>query len=443
MPSLGERIQKAWNALRNRDPTSSQSREVTYYSYASSYRPDRRKPRAGGERSIIAPILNRMAVDAAAIDLRHVKLDESDRYKEDVKDELNELLTLEANLDQSAREFKQDVYASLLDEGYVAVCPIIADINWVTLSVNKIKTARVGKIIGWHPFDIDVELYNDVTGQKEQVSFPKQICVILQNPFWEIMNAPNSLMQRLRRKLAILDQLDEKTASGKLDMIIQLPYSTRHETQKERARERTHDLEEQLTGSRYGIGYIDASEKVIQLGRPLENNLQAQIDTLTKQLHDQLGMSPEILNNTANEQMRVNYISQIIEPIVTTLTDGITRKWLTPTARTQGHRVMSFYNAFRVVPPTEVAKLGDTLIRNQILAANEMRGILGFKPSDQAGADMLMNPNMPMDMQMNPEETGENIPPDETAGNETAPEGAETLPSDDPLSRLRRFSEGA
>lgn len=448
MPSLGERIQKAWNALRNRDPTSSQSREVTYYSYASSYRPDRRKPRPGGERSIIAPILNRMAVDAAAIDLRHVKLDEADRYKEDVKDELNDILTLEANLDQSAREFKQDVYASLLDEGYVAVCPIIADINWVTLSVNKIKTARVGKIIGWHPFDIDVELYNDVTGQKEQVSFPKQICVILQNPFWEIMNAPNSLMQRLRRKLAILDQLDEKTASGKLYMIIQLPYSTRHETQKERARERTHDLEEQLTGSRYGIGYIDASEKVIQLGRPLENNLQAQIDTLTKQLHDQLGMSPEILNNTANEQMRVNYISQIIEPIVTTLTDGITRKWLTPTARTQGHRVMSFYNAFRVVPPTEVAKLGDTLLRNQILAANEMRGILGFKPSDQAGADMLMNPNMPMDMQMNPEETGEEIPPEEmptgeTEGDETAPEGAETLPSDDPLSRLRRFSEGA
>lgn len=448
LPSLGERIQKAWNALRNRDPTSSQSREVTYYSYASSYRPDRRKPRPGGERSIIAPILNRMAVDAAAIDLRHVKLDEADRYKEDVKDELNDILTLEANLDQSAREFKQDVYASLLDEGYVAVCPIIADINWVTLSVNKIKTARVGKIIGWHPFDIDVELYNDVTGQKEQVSFPKQICVILQNPFWEIMNAPNSLMQRLRRKLAILDQLDEKTASGKLYMIIQLPYSTRHETQKERARERTHDLEEQLTGSRYGIGYIDASEKVIQLGRPLENNLQAQIDTLTKQLHDQLGMSPEILNNTANEQMRVNYISQIIEPIVTTLTDGITRKWLTPTARTQGHRVMSFYNAFRVVPPTEVAKLGDTLLRNQILAANEMRGILGFKPSDQAGADMLMNPNMPMDMQMNPEETGEEIPPEEmptgeTEGDETAPEGAETLPSDDPLSRLRRFSEGA
>ena len=463
MPSLGERIQKAWNAFRNRDPTTTGPREVTYYSYASSYRPDRRKPRAGGERSIIAPILNRMAVDAAAIDIRHVKLDESDRYKTDVKDELNNLFIREANLDQSGREFKQDIYASLLDEGYIAICPIIADINWVTLSVSTVKTARVGKIIGWHPFEIDVELYNDVTGQKEQISFPKQLCVIIQNPFWDIMNAPNSLMQRLRRKLAILDQLDEKTASGKLDMIIQLPYSTRHDTQKERARERTRDLEEQLTGSRYGIGYIDASEKVIQLGRPLENNLQSQIDTLTKQLHDQLGMAPEILNNTANEQMLINYIMKMIEPLVTTLTDGINRKWLTQAAYTQGHRMMAFYNAFRVVPPTEVAKLGDTLIRNQILASNEMRGILGFKPSDQEGADMLMNPNMPIDMQVNPSATGEDVPVDETVENSMDEEteipegdavtrlqniqsgnsaGTEGLPPDDALARLRRFSQG-
>ena len=459
MPSLGERLQKAWNAFRNRDPTSG-PRQTTYYSYSSSFRPDRRRPKIGNERSIIAPILNRISVDAAAIDVRHIKLDDFDRYKEDVKDELNNLLTMEANLDQSAREFKQDVYASLLEEGYVAICPIIADINWATLTVNAIKTARVGKIIGWHPFDIDVELYNDVTGQKEQVSFPKQICVIIQNPFWDIMNAPNSLMQRLRRKLAILDQLDEKTASGKLDMIIQLPYSTRHETQKERARERTKDLEEQLTGSRYGIGYIDASEKVIQLGRPLENNLQAQIDTLTKQLHDEIGVSPEILNNTANEQTRINYISQIVEPIVTTFTDGVTRKWLTPTARTKGHRVASFYNAFRVVPPTEVAKLGDTLIRNQILTANEMRGVLGFKPSDQEGADMLMNPNMPIDAQMDPTGSGGEIPPEELPEDQPLPEEAESsfdrlqsltdgsnaeteeLPPDNPLQRLRRFSQG-
>ena len=463
MPSLGERIQKAWNAFRNRDPTSTGPREVTYYSFASSYRPDRRKPRAGGERSIISPILNRMSVDAAAIDIRHVRLDKFDRYKDDVKDELNSLFNREANLDQSGREFKQDIYSSLLDEGYIAVCPIIADINWVTLSVNTVKTARVGRIVAWHPFDIDVELYNDLTGQKEQTSFPKQLCVIIQNPFWDIMKAPNSLMQRLRRKLAILDQLDEKTASGKLDMIIQLPYSTRHDTQKERARERTKDLEEQLTGSRYGIGYIDASEKVIQLGRPLENNLQSQIDSLTKQLHDQLGMAPEILNNTANEQMLINYIMKMVEPLVSTLTDGINRKWLTQSAYTQGHRMMAFYNAFRVVPPTEVAKLGDTLLRNQILTPNEMRGILGFRPSDQASADMLANPNMPVDMQVGSDVSGEELPTDEVSENlageetEAAEENAitrlqniqsgssvsaEGLPPDNALARLRRFSQG-
>ena len=344
-------------------------------------------------------------------------LDEFDRYKEDVKDDLNSLLTLEANLDQSAREFKQDVYASMLDEGFVAVCPIVADVNYDTLSVNKIKSARVGKILAWYPKEIDVELYNEETGKKETVRMPKKFCVIVQNPFYDIMNAPNSLMVRLRKKLALLDKQDEKTASGKLDMIIQLPYSTRHETQQKRAEERRHDLEVQLSGSRYGIGYIDASEKVIQLGRPLDNNLQAQIDSLTKQLHDQLGVSAEILNGNANEMAKLNYVTNILEPIVSTLVDGIKRKWLTPTARTQGHSIMSFHNPFRLVPVTEVAKLGDTLLRNTILTPNEMRGIIGFKPSEQEGADELSNPNMPIDMQggeYGPEyEEGEELPEEE------------------------------
>ena len=416
MPSLGERIQKAWNAFRNKDPTPKPG-ENTYFSYNSSYRPDRRRIKYGGERSIIAPILNRISVDAAAIDIRHVMLDEFDRYKEDVKDDLNSLLTLEANLDQSAREFKQDVYASMLDEGFVAVCPIVADVNYDTLSVNKIKSARVGKILTWYPKEIDVELYNEETGKKETVRMPKKFCVIVQNPFYDIMNAPNSLMVRLRKKLALLDKQDEKTASGKLDMIIQLPYSTRHETQQKRAEERRHDLEVQLSGSRYGIGYIDASEKVIQLGRPLDNNLQAQIDSLTKQLHDQLGVSAEILNGNANEMAKLNYVTNILEPIVSTLVDGIKRKWLTPTARTQGHSIMSFHNPFRLVPVTEVAKLGDTLLRNTILTPNEMRGIIGFKPSEQEGADELSNPNMPIDMQggeYGPEyEEGEELPEEE------------------------------
>lgn len=398
MPTLGERFQKAWNAFRNRDPTPKSGREQIF-GYSSYYRPDQRSLRIGSERSIIAPILNRIAVDAAAIDIRHVQTDEFDRYQEDVKDSLNSLLTLEANMDQSAREFRQDIYMSMLDEGYAAVCPVEADVNWTSMSVNKIRSARVGKITGWHPKEIDVELYNEEIGKKQTVRLPKKFCLIVQNPFYDIMNAPNSLMVRLRRKLALLDKQDEKTASGKLDMLIQLPYSTRHETQQKRAEERREDLEKQLAGSRYGIGYIDASEKVIQLGKSLDNNLQVQIDSLTKQLHDQLGVSPEILNGAANEMQKLNYVTNILEPIVTRLTEEMRRKWLTPTARTQGHTILSFHNPFRLVPVTEVAKLGDTLLRNTILTPNEMRGILGFKPSEQEGADELSNPNMPIDMQ--------------------------------------------
>lgn len=412
MPSLGERIQKAWNAFRNKDPTV-KTRDFTYYSYNTSYRPDQRPMKSGGERSIIAPILNRIAVDCAAIDIRHVMLDKFDRYKEDVKDELNNLLTLEANIDQSAREFKQDVYMSMLDEGYVAVCPITADVNYTTLAVNRIKTARVGKILSWYPQEIDVELYNEETGKKETVRMPKKFCLIVQNPFYAIMNAPNSVMARLRKKLALLDKQDEKSASGKLDMIIQLPYSTRHETQQQRAKERQHDLEVQLNNSKYGIGYIDASEKIIQLGRPIDSNLQAQIDSLTKQLHDQLGVSPEILNGNANEMAKLNYVTNILEPIVTKFVDEMKRKWLTPTARTQGHSIMSFHNPFRLVPVTQVAGLGDTLLRNTILTPNEMRGILGFKPSEQEGADELSNPNMPVDMQGGGEEYEEELPEEE------------------------------
>lgn len=398
MPTFGERIQKAWNAFRNKDPTIKSHDNLFSYGSASMYRPDRRRPSSGSERSIIAPILNRIAVDAAAVDIRHVQLDDQKRYKEDINDELNDILTLEANLDQSAREFKQDIYASLLDEGYIAICPIVADVNFDTLAVNRVQSARVGKITAWYPKEIDVELYNEDTGRKETLRMPKRICVILQNPFYDIMNAPNSLMVRLRKKLALLDQIDDKTASGKLDMIIQLPYATRHETQKERAEQRRHDLEVQLAGSRYGIGYIDASEKVIQLGRPLDNNLQAQIDSLTKQLHDQLGVSPEILNGNANEMAKLNYNNNIIEPIVSTLTEGITRKWLTKSARSRGHAILSIHNPFRLVPVGKVAELGDKLIRNEILTPNEMRGILGFKPSEQEGADALRNPNMPTQM---------------------------------------------
>ncbi len=425
MPTLTERFQKAWNAFRNKDPTP--ERHDYGYGYSSYYRPDRRRPTPGTERTIIAPLLNRIAVEAAKVDIRHVRLDEEERYKEDIRDELNDILTLEANLDQSAREFRQDIYASLLDEGYIAVCPISADVNYTTMAVNKIKSARVGKIKQWYPKAVDVELYNEDTGQKETVRFPKSLCVILQNPFYEIMNAPNSLMVRLRKKLALIDKMDDHTASGKLDMIIQLPYSTRSQTQQERADQRRKDIEMQLSGTRYGIAYIDASERVIQLSRPLDNNLQAQVESLQKQLYDQIGVSPEILNGNANEATEMNFNNNIIEPLVSTLADGIKRKWLTATARSQGQSIMCFRDPFRLVPASEVAKLGDSLIRNEILSANEMRGILGFKPSSQESADQLRNPNMPIDM------TGAYAEGDTAPEEEYYPEGEEEYPNNEEL----------
>ena len=394
MPTLIERVQKAWNAFRNKDPTP----ERYGYGYSSYYRPDRRRPQPGTERTIIAPLLNRIAVEAAKVDIRHVRLDDQERYREDIHDELNDILTLQANLDQTAREFRQDVYASMLDEGYIAVCPIVADVNYTTMSVNKIKSARVGKIKQWYPKEVDVELYNEDTGQKETVRFPKQLCVILQNPFYDVMNAPNSVMARLRRKLAQIDKADDHASSGRMDMIIQLPYSTRHETQIERAEKRRKDIEMQLTNSRYGIAYIDAAEKVIPLSRPLDNNLQAQAESLQKQLYDQIGVSPDILNGNANETTEMNFSNNIIEPLISAFADELKRKWLTPTARTKGESILFFKDPFRLVPVSNIADIGDRLIRNEILTANEMRGILGFKPSLQESADQLRNPNMPIDM---------------------------------------------
>ena len=432
MPTLTERIQKAWNAFRNKDPTP----DRYSYGYSSYYRPDRRRPSPGTERTIIAPLLNRIAVEAAKVDIRHVRLDEEERYQEDIRDELNDILTLEANIDQSAREFRQDVYASMLDEGYIAVCPIVADVNYTTMSVNKIKSARVGKIKQWYPKEIDVELYNEDSGQKETVRFPKALCVILQNPFYEIMNAPNSLMVRLRKKLALIDKMDDHTASGKLDMIIQLPYSTRHATQQERAEERRKDIEMQLSGTRYGIAYIDASERVIQLSRPLDNNLQAQVESLQKQLYDQIGVSPEILNGNANEATEMNFSNNIIEPLVSAFADGIKRKWLTPTARSQGQSILFFKDPFRLVPVSSIADIGDRLIRNEILTANEMRGILGFKPSPQESADQLRNPNMPIDMTGAYAE-GDTVP----EGAVDIPEGEEEYPTDEELPEEDEYVE--
>lgn len=405
MPTILERAQRAWDALRGRDPASNQS--IFYYGSSSSYRPDRHRYHRGNERSIMAPLLSRIAVDAAAVSIKHVKLDEKDRFKEVVEDGLNNLFNLEANIDQTGRSFLQDIYASMLDEGVVAIVPVTGDVNMETLNLTNIETARVGKVVTWHPRHVEVEIYNDTTGKHENVTVPKELCAICENPFYQIMNETNSVAQRLRRKLVLLDQLDEQSASGKLDLIIQLPYTVRSEARKKQAEERKKDIEVQLAGSKYGVAYTDASEKVIQLNRSLDNNLSPQIEKLEKQLQEQLGIPAEILNNTATEQQLLNYTNSIIEPLVSTVVNELRRKFLTKTARTKKETIMFFKDPFRLVPVSQIADLGDKLTRNEILSSNEMRGILGFEPSDQAGADDLRNKNLNMSSEQLNAENGD------------------------------------
>ena len=410
MPSLTERIAKAWNAFRNKDPTEG---SVFYYGSPTSVRPDTRRINYSSQRSIIAPLLNRISVDAATIEIKHVQLDEEQRYKDDIDSMLNDVLTVEANIDQTARAFRQDMYASLLEEGYIAICPTKAELEADGI-VKDVFAIRTGRIINWFPKHVLVEVYNEETGKKEQIRQPKSMCVIVQNPFYDIMNAPNSLMVRLRKKLAMLDAIDEQTASGKLDLIIQLPYSTRAETQQARAEQRKHDIEMQLGNSKYGIAYIDAAEHIIQLNRSLDNNLVPQIESLTKQLMDQLGITDTILNNSADDQTQQNYINGVIEPIVSAVVDDMKRKWITRERRKKGESVMIFKDPFRLMPVSKIADMADKFTRNEIMSSNEFRVKCGLKPSDQAGADDLRNKNINQSAEQlaaiegkNPEESGQ------------------------------------
>lgn len=392
MPTILERAQRAWDALRGKDPASNQS--IFYYGSSSSYRPDRHRYTRGNEKSIMAPLLSRIAVDAAGITIKHVQLDDKGRYDEVIEDGLNSLFNLEANIDQTGRSFLQDVYASILDEGVIAIVPVDGDINMETGNLLDIETARVGKIKNWHPRHVEVEVYNDRTGKHDTVTVPKSMCAICENPFYAIMNEPNSIAQRLRRKLVLLDQLDEQSASGKLDLIIQLPYTTRTENRRKQAEQRKKDIEVQLAGSKYGVAYTDASEKIIQLNRSLDNNLEPQIERLEKQLEDQLGIGEDILNGKATEQQLLNYTNNIIEPLVSTVVNEIRRKFLTKNARSRGETVMFFKDPFRLVPVNNIADIADKFTRNEILSSNEVRGIIGFEPSDQPGADELRNKNL-------------------------------------------------
>ena len=385
-----DRLQHAWNAFLNRDPTY----EFRDHGMISTYKPDRVRFTRGNERSIVTSVYNRIALDVSSIDINHAKLDENGRFKEIIQSGLNECLTLNANIDQTGKAFIQDVVMSMMDEGCVAIVPVDTTINPEVSGSFDIQSLRTGNIIEWRPEFVKVRLYNDRTGQKEDVLLPKKSVAIIENPLYAVINEPNSTMQRLIRKLNLLDVIDEQSGSGKLDLIIQLPYVIKSEARRQQAENRRKDIEMQLAGSKYGIAYTDGTEKITQLNRPAENNLMKQIEYLTSILYSQLGITQSVLDGTADERTMLNYYNRTIEPIISAIIDEMKRKFLTKTARTQNQSIVYFRNPFKLVPINELAEISDKFTRNEIATSNEIRQIIGWKPSDDPGADELRNKNL-------------------------------------------------
>lgn len=389
--SIGSRFRRAWNVFRNRDLKADMSWQL---GYGDSRRADRVVLSSNNEKTIVNAIYNRIALDVAALKFRHVRLDENGRFKEEMGTNLNEVLSVEANIDQSGRAFIHDLALSMIDEGVVAAVPVETSEDPEVSSSYDIYQMRVGPIVEWYPQHVKVRLYNSVTGQHQDISFRKKDVAILENPFYAVMNAPNSTLQRLIRKLRILDVIDEQAGSGKLDLIIQLPYTIRSEARQQQAEIRRKSVEDQLAGNKLGIAYIDSTEKVIQLNRSVENNLLKQVEYLTSMLYSQLGLNQSILDNTADEQTQLSYSNKIVEPIASTITDEFKRKFLTKTARSQGQSIMFFTEPFRMTPAAQMADLADKLTRNEILTSNEVRQIIGMKPSTDPKADELRNSNL-------------------------------------------------
>lgn len=389
--SIISRAKRAWNAfLNNKDPT------IYYRDIGAgySYRPDRPRFSRSNERSMITALYNRIALDAAAIAIQHVRLDDNGRFLEVMDTGLNECLTLEANLDQTGRAFIQDAVMSMCDEGCVAIVPVDTSDDPNVTNSYDIYSFRTAKITKWYPEHVELYVYNERTGEKEYVKVPKKMVAIIENPFYSIMNEPNSTLQRLIRKLNLLDSIDEQSGSGKLDLIIQLPYVIKSDARRKQAEDRRKDIEMQLSGSKYGIAYTDGTERITQLNRPVENNLMKQIEYLTSMLYSQLGITQGILDGTADEKTMLNYYSRVIEPIVSAIVDEMKRKFLTKTARSQKQSILFFRDLFKLVPVNEMAEMADKLTRNEIVSKNEIRQVIGMKPSDDPKADMLINSNI-------------------------------------------------
>jgi hypothetical protein len=387
--SIGSRLKHAWNAFLNRNPP------VNFGGYAGgySYRPDRVRLTRGNERTFVTSVYNRIAMDCSAITIQHVRLDNG-RYDSTIDSGLNNCLNLEANKDQTGRGLVQDIVMSMLDEGVVAVVPVETDYDPTTTDSYKIYSMRVGKILEWYPEHVRVRLYNDRTGQKEELVLPKKTVAIIENPFYAIMNEPNSTMQRLIRKLSLLDVVDEQAGAGKLDLIIQLPYVVKSEARRQQANQRRREIEDQLRDSKYGIAWTDGTERVTQLNRSLENNLLKQIEYLTNMFYSQLGITLEIMNGTADEAAMTNYYNRIVEPIISAIVDEMKRKFLTKTARSQKQSILFFRDPFKLAPIGTVAEMADKFTRNEIMSSNEFRQVIGLKPSKDPRADELSNKNL-------------------------------------------------
>lgn len=390
MADFTDRIKHAWNAFTNADNKPN-------WELGSSYtvRPDRVRSYIANERSIVTSVYNRISIDAASILIRHVRLDDNKRFIEEINSGLNNCFSLEANIDQGARAFRQDLIMTILEKGVAAIVPVDTTLNPMVTGSFDIKTMRVADIVEWYPKHVRVNLYNDATGLRQEITLEKRTVAIIENPLYSVMNEPNSTLQRLLRKLTLLDNVDEASSSGKLDLIIQLPYVIKSEARKQQAEQRRQDIEFQLKGSKYGIAYTDGTEKVTQLNRPAENNLMAQVEYLTGLLFSQLGLTPEIMNGTADEKAMLNYVNRTLEPILTSIVEALKRTFLTKTALAQNQSIEFFREPFKLVPINGIAEIADKFTRNEILTSNEIRQIVGFKPAGDPKADQLVNSNMP------------------------------------------------
>ncbi len=388
--NLYSRLSHGWNAFMNKDPTT------TYQGYGASYssRPDRQRLTGGNERSIINSIYNRIALDSAAVNIQHIRLDENERFLETIKSSLNECLTIEANIDQTSRAFIQDIVMSMLDEGSIAIVPVDTNLKPNETGSFEIETMRVGKIIEWYPRHVRVRVYNDRTGLKEEVTLHKKSVAIVENPFYSVMNEHSSTMQRLKKKLNLLDNIDEQVNSNKLNLIIQLPYVVKSPVRREQAEKRRKEMEDQLVNSKYGIAYTDGTEKIIQLNRPLDNTLMGQIEYLTSMLYSQLSITQSIMDGTADSTTMLNYYNRTVEPIISAVVDEMKRKFLTKTARSQLQTIAFFRDQFKLVPVNDLAEIADKFTRNEIMSSNEVRQVIGMKPSKDPKADELRNKNI-------------------------------------------------